>query len=358
MARGCWRRRAFAALRIVATVAALSAAPPTKAAEAKSAPQPRDHGPSPAYEEWTALDEQRLEHKEGIWQAAITADGKTLATTSTKMLRLWDLTTNPPREKASLKIRGRSTALRFSPDDKTLLLGLFDRTLRFLDVTRPRISERMQMKDWTRHVWYVTYSRDGKTMAAGSDDMTVWLYDVTGSKPKEKSVLRVENTTFGVKELFFTPNGNRLILGTGEGAVRMWDVAAKEPTELAGNKGESESFLLPMALSPDGKILAVARRKAVHLLDVTEDGFAGWIQLTKHKGPARAVNFSPDGKLLATAGQDGRIMVWKVGLDKPIFVKQRAGAFSEVLFVPGTKDVRVIACNWNSGFIYLFKLGK
>jgi membrane protease YdiL (CAAX protease family) len=39
-------------------------------------------------------------------------------------------------------------------------------------------------------------------------------------------------------------------------------------------------------------------------------------------------------------------------------VKQRAGAFSEWLFVPGSKDARLIACNWNSGFTYLLKVGK
>jgi WD40 repeat protein len=299
-----------------------------------------------------------LEQKDGIWNADVSPDGKTLATSSNKFLKLWDLSANPAREKASLNVRGRSTALRFSPDGKTLFLGLPDHTLRLLDVTGRRITERLQMKDWAKNVWYVTFSPDGKTMAVGADDMTVWLYDATTDKPKEKTVLRVEKTTFGVKELFFTPDGNRLILGTGAGAVRLWDVAAKEPKELAGNKGESETFLLPMALSPDGKILAVARRKAVHLLDVAENGFAEWMKLEKHSGPARAVNFSPDGKLLATAGQDGKIMLWKVGLDKPIFVKQRAGAFCEVLFVPQSKDVRLIACNWNNGTIYLFKVGK
>jgi WD40 repeat protein len=332
-------------------------------AVASSASGPRDHGPTPAYEEWTVLDEQRLEQKvgnrpDGIWNAAVSPDGRTLATASNKVLKLWDLTANPAKEKASLNIRGRSTALRFSPDSKTLFLGLPDQTLRLLDVSGKRITERLRMKDWDKNVWYVTFSPDGKTMAVGADDMTVWLYDITADKPKEKTVFRVENTTFGVKELFFTPDGNRLILGTGAGAVRLWDVAAKEPKELAENKGPSDTFLLPMALSPDGNILAVARGKTVHLLDVTENGFAEWMKLNKHSKPLRAVNFSLDGKLLATTGQDGQIMLWKVGLDKPIFVKQRAGAFCEVLFVPQSNDVRLIACNWNSGAIYLFKVGK
>ena len=356
----CCCPRVIAAFLIAVSATALSVAPPKTPADARPAPQPRDHGTPPAYEEWNVLDEQRLEHKEGIWHAAISPDGQTLATTSSKILRLWDLSAEKPREKASMKMPvGRSMALRFAPDGKTLFLAVPDHTLRLLDVTGERITELLRMNDWSGDVYSVTYSHDGKTLAVGSGDMTVWLYDVTRNNPREQKVLRADNKTgLGVKELFFTPDGKRLILGTGAGAVRLWDVAAREPKELAAKDGESDTFLLPMALSPDGKSLAVAHRKTVHLHDVVEDGFAEWMKLDKHTHAVRAVNFSPDGKLLATAGQDGKIMLWKVGLDKPILTKQRAGAFSEVLFVPGSKDVRLIACNWNSGFIYLFKVGK
>jgi predicted Zn finger-like uncharacterized protein len=322
-------------------------------------PPPRDHGPPPAAEEWTVLDEQRLEHKQGIWNAAVTADGKTLATTSHSFLRLWNLSAVPPVEKASMPIPGgRSTALHFSPDGRTLFLGVPGNQLHLLDVTGPKITTRLVMKDWAGNVWSVTHSPDGKTLAVGADDMTVWLYDVRGDKPKEKKVLRVQKTALGVKELFFAPDGNRLILGTGAGAVRLWDVAANEPRELASRDGESDTFLLPMALSPDGKVLAVARGKTVHLLDVTEDGLTEWMKLTKHSSGLRAVNFSVDGKLLATTGTDGQIILWQVGLDKPVLVKQRAKTFCAVLFVPGQPDVRVVACNWNSGTIYLFRVGK
>jgi WD40 repeat protein len=324
-----------------------------------AAPTPREHGPPPAAEAWTVLDEQRLEHKQGIWNVAITADGKTLATTSNSFLRLWDLSAVPPVEKASMPmLGGRSTALHFSPDGRTLFLGVPGNELHLLDVTGPKITTRRVMKDWAGNVWSITHSPDGKTLAVGADDMTVWLYDVSGDQPKEKKVLRVQKTALGVKELLFTSDGNRIILGTGAGAVRLWDVAADELRELVSRDGESDTFLLPMALSPDGKVLAVARAKTVHLLEVTEDGFTEWMKLTKHKSALRAVNFSPDGKLLATTGTDGQIILWQVGLEKPMLVKQRAKTFCAVLFVPGQPDVRIVACNWNSGTIYLFKVGK
>jgi predicted Zn finger-like uncharacterized protein len=342
-------------------------APPAQApAPSSSGPAPagggpaaRDHGPPPAFEEWKVLAEHRLEQQGGVWHGAVSPDGKLLATASNAFLRLWDLTADPPTEKTSMRMpAGRSSALHFAPDSKTLFLGCIkDNSLRVLDVTGPQISERYKMHDWARCVWVVAHSPDGGTLAVGADDMTVWLYDVTGGLPKEKKVLRVENTTFGVKQLFFTRDGRRLILGTGAGAVRLWDVAGPEPKELAAHDGNSDTFLLPMAL--DGSTLAVARGKTVHLLDVSDTGFTEWMQLDKHPKALRAVSFSPDGRLLATTGTDGQIMLWKPGLDRPVLTKQRANTFGEVLFVPGSPDVRVVACMWSApGTIYLFKVGK
>jgi predicted Zn finger-like uncharacterized protein len=334
----------------------------TKSAKDQSSNVPaRDHGPPPPFEEWTVLAEHRLEQKGGIWHGAASPDGKLLATTSDAFLRLWDLTAEPPVEKTSMRMpAGRSSALHFSPDGKTLFLGCMgDHSLRLLDVAGRRITERLKMQDWTRWAWSVAHSPDGRTLAVGADDMTVWLYDLAGDRPKEKKVIRVENTGLGVKQLFFTPDGRRLILGTGAGAVRLWDVAGSEPRELAARDGESDTFLLPMTLSPDGSILAVARGKTVHLLDVTGDGFAEWMKLDKHPKALRAVNFSPDGTLLATTGTDGQILLWKTGLDRPVLVKQRAGTFGEVLFIPGSKEPRVAACMWSApGTVYLFKVGK
>jgi WD40 repeat protein/phage FluMu protein Com len=318
--------------------------------------KPRDHGPAPAFEEWTVVDEQKLEHKDGIWNAAVSPDGKLLATAANTHLRLWDIEANPPREKTNIRMPVRSSnAMRFFPDGKTLALALPDNSLRLYDVAGEKISERLVMKDWAGRVFSLNFSPDGKTMVVGADDMTVWLYDITGEKPKEKKVFRVQKTGLGIKGVFFSPDGKRLVLGTGAGAVRLWDVEVKEPQEIAGVQGRTESFKIPMSLSPDGQVLAVARGKQVHLMDVLPEGFAEWMVLAgRHNGTLWSAAFSPDGKLLATTGADGQIVLWKVGLDRPILVKQRPKTYSEVLFVPGGKSVRVVACNWNTGTIYLF----
>src|SRR5438270_254588 len=94
---------------------------------------------------------------------------------------LWLLTAaQEPELRTTLKGQiGPVMSLAFSPDGGTLASGSADETIKLWDVQTGK--ERATFKGHTTFigsVWSVAFSPDGETLASGSYDTTIKLWDV------------------------------------------------------------------------------------------------------------------------------------------------------------------------------------
>jgi WD40 repeat protein len=157
----------------------------------------------------------------------------------------------------------------------------------------------------------LAFGPDGKTLAAGSRDGSIRLWDVAIAA--EQAVLRGHTDT--VRSLAFGPDGDTLASG-GDDTIKLWDVPGGRVTaSLPGRRIP----VYGLAFSPDGKALASVGNCYMILRDMKTGmrrslPFPQWMGNHSCDHP-EYVAFSADGRLLAS-GTDETIGLWEVATGK------------------------------------------
>ena len=287
------------------------------------------------------------------------------------IITVWDLNTS---EKATLQtkrtleimnFRGWYVDLALSPDGTKLVsLGTesgsqylwSDDVLRLTDVRTGR--ELMSVPGGASDL---TFSPGGK-IVAGTHSGAVRLWNTETGKILDIPLSDPNNDPDGlnrplIRTLEFSPDGRRLAGGTMGGDVQMWDTETGEVltsffAEVPPTGNRYRDPIVDVAFSSDGSLLAVGSMKKVRLLgNLKQIGFKemsygpnvwgntllfspddtvlviGLIQsggielwdlisgeklttLDGHTNRVQTLAFSPDGKMLVSAGGDGTVLLW------------------------------------------------
>ena len=258
------------------------------------------------------------------------------------------LSAQQPKLRATLEGHKQQVfSVAYSPDGKTLASGSNDKTIKLWDVKTGK--ERATFEGHTEGVQSVAYSPDGKTLASGGEDKTIKLWDIkTG---KERATL--EGHRAWVKSVVYSPDGKTLASGSDDRKIKLWD--AKTGKKLATLRGHTES-VLSLAYSPDGKTLASGSwDKTIKLWDAktgkelaTLKGHTDW--------GVWSVAFSPDGKTLASGSGDKTIKLWDVKTGKELATLE--GHIEEVSSVAFSPNGKRLASGGHDITIWDVRTGK
>ncbi|MCZ7648870.1 MAG: ATP-binding protein [Planctomycetota bacterium] len=190
---------------------------------------------------------------------------------------------------------GEVTALEFSSNGSVLFSGGSDATVRAWDVA----SESEKLATIEGHgniVTQVALSRDGSRLASSSMDGSVRLY--AASTGNFEALLKHDGP---VLHLAWSPDGTRLVAGTGAYGLYLWEVSAKEPKVLERTgedpKGQDTCFA---AFLDAERLVTAGQDGAVRFWSVS--GLRVENEVDAHIRPILAAAISPNRKWMVTGG--------------------------------------------------------
>jgi DNA-binding beta-propeller fold protein YncE len=236
---------------------------------------------------------------------AVSADGTTAAVCVDATIYLWSLLDNSDGLVLPLSVDDPVNIpvdLAFSPDGASLAWTAGEyRNVRLALHDLPTGQQRWSVL--VPRAGSLVFSPDGRTIALGHDDNPVSLWSAAdGSKQSGLP----PGSVCGSK-VAYSPDGKTLAAGNpywGKNYLGIWNAISRAP------RASLDGPVTGLAFSPNSRVLAVAGRDGrLRLLDTNGRalGTFRW-----HQSDINAVAFSPDGCWLASGGNEDRVKLWPV----------------------------------------------
>jgi len=300
-----------------------------------------------------AMSWKKLSHFKGrVWSVSFSPSGKYFATSSAETrLTIFDHAYEVLWQTNDLikEVSG----IKFSPDEQYLAIPKYknETDVGLIDLNNFQLYYILSgHTDW---VTCIDFTLDSSTIATGSDDATIRIWNKIGSS--FMLYQQISGHGASIANLCFSRNANFLAV-CGKNIVRIYQKEYNQYVPYQTLKIDAR-FINGLAFHPNNKLLAVgtydgkilifqnkacqfklfqhlnAHSKMVHCIDFTSDGqymatgswdariivwkqhrskFSKSYELLEHKKEVYDIDFHPDGNKLASGSEDNTVLIWKL----------------------------------------------
>lgn len=250
-------------------------------------------------------------HQDEVYSVAFSPDSKVLASSDySGTILIWSITSVKPIRK--LQIKGWSTSLAFSSDGNLLAVANQQPGTVIFNARTGAVIRTLETGGYTNSA---AFSPDGRFLATASSVISIWNVE-TGKREKA-----LRGHTDSIRSVTFSADGEFIASSGGDKTARVWRLSSGEQlktfetsTPILTTQSEKPfRWRLPViavAFSADGKTLATATGRSVHLWGISTGNNFGTLE--GHRRYVTSICYFPDGRSLASGSLDNTIRIWSI----------------------------------------------
>ena len=243
--------------------------------------------------------------------------------------------------------KGHGAAVRcvaFDPEGLTLASGSSDSTIKLWDLNSGKLLNTLE-GHFQNSVFSLAFDFEGRTLVSGTNKGFIEQRETSRGEVFRAFERRCHGTVFSVA---FDPQGRWLVGGTDHGVIELWEATSGKVMRML--EGHALS-VYSVAFDPEGRRLASGGNdKTIKLWDVSRSRLIH--TLSGHTGTVRSVVFDPTGRTLASGSTDTTVKLWDV--TSGTLLRSLNGHTSRVEAVAYSCDGSLLASKCRAGTIRIW----